>query len=174
MKKGREKALHLTPEVWALSPPAFHIIPNSLQSSWMFWIIVRMSPAPHTIQPTQTEPHSAPPSSALRLLWSRDIPLLALYTAYSTRFWGWGGYFLSEDYLSDFSLARHHSLLWKWKMCHIITQRFNELTVKCYKQDRWMKLCMETLPLEPPFILWRDFLGKGKANEFFFLANCQD
>lgn len=35
-----------------------------------------------------------------------------------------------------------------------------------------MKLCMETLPQEAPFILWKGCLNKG--NEIFLLTNCRD
>lgn len=117
------------PHPRALSAPAFHITLNPLHSSCTFWVFVRMSPAPHNVQPKQTEPGPAPPSPTLGLLWSSDVPLLALYTAHSIWFWGLGFYFLFENYFSNFSLARHHSLLWKWKMCHIITQRSHELTL---------------------------------------------
>lgn len=123
------KAEGTVPHPRALSPPAFHITLNPLHSSCTFWVFVRMSPAPHNVQPKQTAPGPAPPSPTLGLLWSSDVPLLALYTAHSIRFWGSGFYFLFENYFSNFSLARHHSLLWKWKMCHIITQRSHELTL---------------------------------------------
>lgn len=168
------KAEGTVPHPRALSAPAFHITLNPLRSSCTFWVFVRMSPAPHNVQPKQTEPGPAPPSPTLGLLWSSDVPLLALYAAHSVRFWGSGFYFLFENYFSNFSLARHHSLLWKWKNVPNYHAKISQTNTKCYKQDRWMKLCTETLPQEAPFILRRDCLGKGKANEISFLTNCQD
>lgn len=125
----KRKAEGTAPQPTALSPPAFHITLNPLHSSRMFWIFVRTCPASHNVQPNQTELSPVPPSPTLGPLWSSDIPSLTLYTAHSITFWGQGVYFLFEDYFSDFSLAGHHSLLWKWKLCHIITQRSHELTV---------------------------------------------
>lgn len=96
----------------------------------IFGIFARMSPALHNIQPNWTEVGPAPPKlPTLRLLWCSDILLLALYAAHSRRFWGLGLSFLSEGYFTAFSSARHHSLLWKWRPCHIITQGSHKLTV---------------------------------------------
>lgn len=127
-EKGEQKKLHFSPE--HLLQPALLTTLNLLHSSCFFGIFVRLSPAPQNIQPNWTDVGPAPPKlPTLTLLWCSHIPLLALCAAYSRRFWGLGFYFLSEDYFTAFSFARHHSLQWKWKPCHIITQGSHKLTV---------------------------------------------
>lgn len=158
----------------ALSPPAFHITPNPLHSPCTSWLFVRASPAPHKVQPNQTELGPAPPSPTLRLLWSCDIPLLAFYTGHSIRVWGSGVLFSFWRLFLWLFISQASLAAMKMKNVLYYHPKISRTNCKCYKQDRWMKLCMETLPQEAPFILWRDCLGKGKANEISFLTNCQD
>lgn len=128
-EKGRHKALHLSPQ--HLLQPTLHTTLNPLHSSCFFWDICKTvsSSAWYSIQLNWGGSPAPPKLPTLRLLWCSDISLLALYAAHSRGFWVLGFYFLSEGYFTAFSFARHHSLLWKWKPCHIIIQGSHKLTV---------------------------------------------
>lgn len=172
MKKGRQKALRLTPEHFLHQPFMSHWSPDTVPACFGYFYKNVSSYTHHSAQPNwarscpsesyaQSPPKQwYPPTRLVCCTLNKALRVGDLFSFLRLFLW---------LFISQASLAAM-----KMKNVPYYQPKISRTNSKCYKQDRWMKLGMETLPQETPFILWRDCLGKGKANEISFLTNCQD